>query len=516
MKRLLLVLFMLSMSSAVVMSSVFAQDGDTQTFTSNDGSLTLEYPADWFYSPSEGAHVFANTEALATSDLPDFVESGEMVLGILPAEFLPEAGLEVNSEPATVATMIATIFMNDPNEPVESNINGSSVVTITGSTENAEYYVSAIGYEGGTLTLIGVANLAEMDAAAEAFGAIAESIVYGAPEPIDVGNLGVITADNAGGLREVLDLSNGNYDIRQVAVSSDGTLVALNYYSYFEDAESDYGLSVIDVASGETLLQTDSPQFEDMIFSDDGSQILYTREEYDDDYNFVGAYEGFVDVATGESAETELQAISLYLDVNGEAVQLLAELAEDQTTAHIVIADPETADVATEFDLDLSSIWSVYDINADATALLVSTEDSIHTLDTGSGELSDPIYTSTAEYPEFDTAAFSPDGSLVAFTEYDTNTVHIIDVASGDLLASVDRSENYDTLGHATFNADGSILFIVERSGILVIEVASGELLADLPNIVDGNLEDFAISADGRILLGGGYESVMIWGVPGQ
>ena len=519
MQRVLFSIFILAMSIGFVLSPTLAQ-GDMQSFTSADGSLTLEYPSEWFTDSPVEAYVFASKADLAI-DLPDVMPSGEMVLAIFLPEILSQLDLASTAAPPNVVDIASSIFIENPSEAVEIDINGHSAVYTTGSSSrtSADYLVLSVGYDDGTLLMLGVTAPDEIDNALPTFFNIIETINYAIPDPVETSSLATITANNVSNLREVRDLSNDDYSIEQVAVNDDGTLVALNYYSYAEDTESELWLTVINIVTGEVVLNMGSPEFQGLAFSADSSQLLYILEEYTPGYEVIGMKNGVINIATGDTIETDIEISDHYdfYDVNGEEIQIL-EISYDEETSvsHVVVINPETEGIVHEVDLDMDEIWYVHDLNPDLSTLLVSTKNSLHLYDTSNSELSESLYTSDSEFPEFNAATFSPDGNLIAFTEYEPKSVIVIEVTSGEVVFTVDRSDVDDTLGHVEFSPDGSVLFVTERAGLLVIDVATGEILTQMPQIVDGNLEDFDMSADGRVIIGGGYESVVIWGVPGE
>lgn len=515
MKRILLSVFIILIAVSMPIITALAQDG-TQSYTSPDG-FTLEYPADWSVTSVDGGYIFASSAELAEEGLPPFLPSAEMLMAVLPPSLLLEFDLDENEDPQSAVDLVSSFVINEPGETVETEFNGQSAVYQTGANASAEYVVLAIAFDEGTIVGIGMTAVDELANALPIYLAIVETLTYATPEPVDAGSLETITADNASNLREVLDLSSDDYNVYNAVASPNGGLVAIEYYSYAENPTSEYELVVIDVAAGEVMLTAASAGYFDLAFTADGSHLVYAYSEYDDEtYDLIGNYQGSIDVATGENTETEIDGFSQYFDVNGDTVELIATLEDESSIAHITANNPENGEIAVEFDLDMQGIYSVFDFSPDFSTLLVSSETSIQLVDITTGEWSDALYTSTAEYPEFDTAAFSPDGTLVVFAENSPYSIFVVDIASGETVFTLDRSNVGDTLDLATFSPDGSVLFVAERAGLLVIDVATGEILTEMPQIVDGNLEDFNISTDGRVLIGAGYESVMIWGVPAE
>ena len=105
MKRLLSMLILLTLVAAPL--HVFAQDEpDMEEFVSEDGLLTMLYPADWFIAegtdlPFGGAVVMNTEEALERYTEGEDPEEGDrlIMVALFPLEFFALFGAELPDEP---------------------------------------------------------------------------------------------------------------------------------------------------------------------------------------------------------------------------------------------------------------------------------------------------------------------------------------------------------------------------------------------------------------------------------
>ncbi len=124
MKRLLSMLILLTLVAAPL--HVFAQDEpDMEEFVSEDGLLTMLYPADWFVAegtdlPFGGAVVMNTEEALERYTEGEDPEEGDrlIMVALFPLEFFALFGAELPDEPTILelTTTFAAMF-TEPEEP---------------------------------------------------------------------------------------------------------------------------------------------------------------------------------------------------------------------------------------------------------------------------------------------------------------------------------------------------------------------------------------------------------------
>jgi hypothetical protein len=158
---------------------VLAQDEDT--FTTRDGRITVDYPADWFAEEhSQGVYI-ANTkvgiEKLRDGEDPQ--SDGEFMVNIVYPEFLEALNLEHTADPHEVVSgLIAALEAEGESEEYMGVLEPAAEAIVTGANiPGGEAYVLAIGFEEGTV-LLSIQIGGDIREQQDTIDAIASSIVY--------------------------------------------------------------------------------------------------------------------------------------------------------------------------------------------------------------------------------------------------------------------------------------------------------------------------------------------------
>jgi len=172
---------------------VFAQDEPelTETFTSETGDLTFMYPEDWEIISEFGLTyvVKGGEEVIEADEMP----SGGAAVAFLTPELMELMELEGASPLEVIESLRATILQeNDDLEATEVEEttldneaeNEMALVMVTDVTGDG--FVAAIGYEVGTLAVIGLAPTGEFEDVEPTIRAILNTVVLQAPDPVAV------------------------------------------------------------------------------------------------------------------------------------------------------------------------------------------------------------------------------------------------------------------------------------------------------------------------------------------
>lgn len=149
----------LSLLVAAIPFAAFAQGDEFETYTSEDGLLSVSYPTDWLTNVDEEAPfpfiIFMNSEeALQRLDAGEDLASGDagLLVIILPSEFLAFFGvtLDEDATPAEVAETIVTM-MFAPEPAADGSVDESEQVQFS-EFEEVELSEDRIGGFGTATT----------------------------------------------------------------------------------------------------------------------------------------------------------------------------------------------------------------------------------------------------------------------------------------------------------------------------------------------------------------------------
>ncbi len=506
----LLVGLMLSIS----VSTALAQDGDTLTYTGH--GLTFSYPADWSVDEMEGQVMVASSEnALNASEL----EAGESRASFILPTFLDQVGLEATSPPAEVLETILPFLTEQGQayeDPTEMEMGTNPVTLMVGKSDTQDFVVLAFPFEAGTVLAQFQTPLGEIMERDE-LGMIAESVKYGAAEPVDMTNLVPITAENGGSLSRVLDLSSTNYYLDAGAsFNPDSSLLAVS--NYLNDEEMSV-LQVIDILSGETMLLVRAGDFEDIsyfgspTFTPDGTQVATGHNS--------GAVH-FWDVKTGELVKSIPAAPEnsggMVFNADGS---LLALVAYDNSISgnqlYVVDLATDTAKEGPVYE-GYGSVYLKFSPTGNQLAVGVSNQSAVYLYDATHLEEAEPITTLEGEGITIHDLAFSPDGNTLAVASQD-QAVYLIDVALPENVFRMDFSrpdpDDAEGIEYVAFTPDGSVMIVAQRPDVTLVNVETGVTIKSVEERVGGWMSVFGISPDGRFIVTGGYETLGLWGVPG-
>ncbi len=153
-----------------------------------------------------------------------------------------------------------------------------------------------------------------------------------------------------------------------------------------------------------------------------------------------------------------------------------------------------------------------------AVAVTVSYQQALRVWDLISGRV---LYTSTGKRAWGDPAAMSPDGKYVAWVS-EGGVISVVSVASGRVKRVIEtrNRSNHSSIRCIAFSPDGALLAVGEGREARVYDVATAEVVAELPHPYTANYFDVAgvvFSKDGKHLLTfGNHTQIMLWDIAAQ
>lgn len=476
-----------------------AQDDLSETFLTPNEAFSMNYPSGWEASLLDTAvYLFSSSPDISFDNAITEVPSGELIGVVVLPESLAGLGLEQNTAPTDVLEPIKGFFFDKDTvtEIEDIIINGFPAARINDDKPSySQTLAISIAFDGGTVLFLGFTAPGELPENEATFISIVESMSMVAVDAPDITTIVPITADNAGSTQMLWNVLDDNIDIQAGALSPDGELMALH------DVQNDV-LQFIDTATGETFLEVVEEEYpEFLLFTPDGYQLVIVYDNGTVNY---------IDSVSGDVAKTLTFEMPLAYSSDGTfAVHFVADIE----TRDLKLTFIEDEVVASELELE-DMFSSEPALSADGSVLAFPIDKDVYVVNTSNPEVGEPFASVEGEdWNQITVVGLSPDGSKLAFAD-DEYKGYIYDIASSELLYTIDRTEDYLNLDYLVFSPDGSVLYTTEYATIQLYDAATGELLASLPHNVEGRMAMFDISADGRLLVGASYGGIILWGVP--
>ena len=474
----------------VALSAVagYAQD-DGRTALSPDGRVQFSYPAAWYLQAETGGYLLTNSPTVAV-EVGGSLAAGEVRLALLLPDGIEQMGLGADVAAVDLLGMFAASLGGDASQVESYMVGDFEAFEFLSDLGEVQSLVTTLDLDGAAMLVWFDTAPGEMDQQRGVLDALLASITYSEPVLTPFAELAPITAANVDSVIMQHDLTNMENDYYGAAVSPDGRYVALNNGADaillfdMETAE----MSTLYTASEEEYLE------DEIAFGPDGALAVYN-----------GTETLLLGVPGGEQVGT----IDRYL---GGFTSLGAAYTYDWDTTTFTVFDAASGE-------DLGSVTPTgdfYDVTrpafdaADET-FVFGAGLNLYVISTADYALGDPLFSVEGEYNSIVALDISPDGSTVVFVD-DEEQIRGIDVASGAINFEINRYDYDGSLEHVLFAPDGSLVYVVQRYLILVLDPVTGEILNALPQYVDGNLAVIDLSADSRVLVGAGYENAVVWG----
>lgn len=466
MRRLNRVLpFVLFLMLLTLPTMLLAQEDLPQSFTSDDGMVTMRYPAGWTAEDDDGLLRFSGDGVFMQVS---YYEYGE------------------NYTPLDVVTEGAPTFL-DFSEPENLIFGGYDAV----QSISPDQVYTVLNFCGGVLALaIGYASPAPAYEAT--FNAMLDTIQYGSGGAVSCraafSELAAITPANAAMVTQVRTLGDAAVAVNGVAFNLDGKQLAV--------AGADGNVTVWSMVSGNVqwLLEGHRGGATSVAFGSGGFQLV------------AGTGAGFVwmwDTLTGEVSSGLQRHDGIAESVAFTEDFLIASGGEDGSVRVWDMLDyAERTPLLEPNDVPVLSVA----FSADGTLLAAASGNVIRVWDV---EAATVVAELESEVSTIDAISFRPNGSALVYGGADT-AAWVWDLA-GDNRALL---EGHDGQVNAlAYSADGNLIASGDASGVRLWNAATGELLA---SAADGAVNSVAFSPDGTLVAAGGEAGgVTLWGTSG-
>lgn len=332
-------------------------------------------------------------------------------------------------------------------------------------------------------------------------------------------NRAVITADNAGTVKQLAKLEGHIGPVFSLAFSPDGKTLASG------GSGQDYSVRLWDVASGIQIavLEGHTAQIAALSFNANGTQLE------------TASYDGTIhlwDAATGAAVETIDQTVSggpigvdnlaTYFSADGSRLAYLNDMA-----LGIDVFDLTTREQITVAggDSPLSALLTTAGmsrLSADGKMFALEQVDAgpVHLIDLDAGTEIKSLNRTDPDSYYYTALAISEDGQWLAAVDDTSAIIEVWNVETGESLPNITGhkpAEGDVTLGvyGLAFNPDGSLLATASYDGTVRIwNPADGTQLASLPTSDIGGAGVVVWSPNGTLLASGNVDrTVQIWGV---
>ncbi len=450
--------------------AVLAQSSLPNTYESDDGTFTFNYPEGWIVEASGfGEIMLATSEVALTTVGSDALPSGEFALMMAPAGMMGfEAELDLTAFLEMVVTMISDEGAPDFGAPEGFTVGGMEAARTAGSLPGADYVLILLQIDpSNTLLIVAVSAPGEFEDFNADLEAILGSMRYSAPW---------------------LQAFEGHGDyVNAVAFSPDGTMLA----SGSDDATA----RLWNVETGEELytLSGHEDYVNAVAFSPDGAMLA------------SGGYDGVVNLwntADGALIET--------LDMDGAAVLALVFSPDGATLAiaadDVILWDLANAEkTATLHSADFAAPYGL-DYNAGGTLLAAGEDSGLIRLWNPAVEQVSVTMEGHEDYVR--DVAFSPDGTRLV-SGSDDYTVRVWDTTTGEQQLLLEG--HTDWVRGVAWSPDGSkIASASDDRTVWIWDAETGEALAvlrghgDWVNAVAFSPDGATVASasdDGRVLL---------------
>lgn len=477
-----------------------AQDGDTQSYTSSDGSFSFDYPATWVTNNDRSGRVFLTRSADILEKSYSELIPGEFILQVQAPLFTQEL---VQTPPDADASVVMAALLDGLGDgvtlldnPAPLTLGGRDVIQSRVSAGEFEVLLLAVTVGEGESSSVGLVFAfvppGALEAATEAAHNIAATMRYERPL-VNRANLSPLTPGNGDQLA-VLSIWPGHYDgVRGAAISPDGTRIA--------SVDESSVLQVRDTQTGAIIHEE---AFEQIISA--GPVFMPNSERL-----LLGSINGEVllwDIRTGEIV-LEFPAMSdtvwdLAVSPDGETV---VGVGRDLTARAWDVPSGELRVIMSGHRDDVVSVAFAGDADQIFTASLDGTL-RLWNIETGNQMLLIPGSNSGLT-----AVAVNPAGTLVAAAT-GNGALYMWDVASQEQQwVFAEDDSNAAPLQALSFSPDGALLLAAGQDGSMRVWEAAGGLPITVlagPSFMN----DVVISSDGRLVIGANDAGVLIvWGV---
>ncbi|WP_162909420.1 WD40 repeat domain-containing protein [Aggregatilinea lenta] len=455
--------------------TALAQPPLPNTFVSQDGSITFDYPEGWIVTedPYAGIMLATSQTALDNADAGTLV-TGDVAIMMAPpsmsAMLMSAGGITADTSITDALTaLVGVIEGNDVpafGTPVELDLGGVPAARVDGMLDDADYMIALIQFSPDTyLISVGISAPGTMSQFDDTLDAILASVSFESPwlqafaghtdyvngVAFSPDGTTLVSGSDDGTVR-LWDVASGEARVLEghedyvngVAFSPDGLQVA--------SASDDYSARVWDVASGETVVtfSTESDSFSSVAFSPDGSKVAAGD---------AGAW--ILDAATGEILVTLDSGFAYPLSVafSPDGATLATGNDDGMIWLWDVVSGTVIRTLEGHTDYVRSVAWS-----PDGTQIASGSDDySVRTWDVATGE---ELLLLQGHTDWVRGVAWSPDGTRLA-SGSDDQTVWLWDAATGEPQAVLRGHSDY--VNSVAFSPDSTLLASASDDGMILL-----------------------------------------------
>lgn len=389
----------------------------TETFTTADGSLTLNYPSGWTAEEFLGTVLLANSEA-ATAVFTEgsAVQPGQVVVAVLTPESVAQ-NLAGSAEEVTSPEGLLTVFLSDTvttYSEIETETLGGKPVARASATENEELLLAyAIEFESGVFGLVAQITVAGEEGEFEpTLRAVIESMQASAPaEPAESG---AVVWQQLFKIEEDSEPGEGYNTVEKIIVGADDTIYVLDSF---------IGIHVFDADGNKQGVLMPEGMFGSMsALTMDADGNLWTIDFMGTMTQFDTTGAVLTSFDTSETLEMAFFGIELAAGPDGNLYLLNPRDDEEQAVAEIFVFTP-------------------------------------------AGELLRQFEIGTDEYFYEASLTFGPDGNLYVAEAFGLDGIKVFDLQGNLVREGIGVSQLYNMAGIAV-GPDGSIYTAISDSPI--------------------------------------------------